>query len=145
MNQLQQNLLTNLRINELTNKLNFENQNLYFSIEGAPVVISKNIVQKPNVSSFSVGFYSPSDTTVIWTYQNKYITNSTQIKQNVSRRSLKIQIYSISIDCDGYIARISYPSTIHGHFAVLLRNEFSETRETFQVKIPKSKGMNNGK
>ncbi|CAC5385527.1 unnamed protein product [Mytilus coruscus] len=127
--------------NEYNGNSVYANKTVTLFVYSAPVVISTSILENQNGSSLFIRFYSYLDTTAIWVYQNIEIRKSSQSIQMLNRRTVQVQFYNKSIDCDGYIASIIFPSSITGHYIVHLRNEFGEAQHTFQVQITKSKDL----
>lgn len=77
--------------------------------------------------------------TALWSV-DRSIVNSAVISKTLRNRTIPLQIYNETINCEGYIANLSINSRKGGVFVLRLQNDFGDTRQEFSVAAFQAKG-----
>ncbi|CAG2206903.1 unnamed protein product [Mytilus edulis] len=107
------------------------------------MIVSANLFHEKNVT-LSVLFCSLSNATQIWSIRDRPIDKSIEMTESLRRKLVSINVYNVTIDCDGYIANLTISSNSDAQFSVRLQNDFGETRHTFRLDLVKVKDAVHG-
>ncbi|VDI72396.1 Hypothetical predicted protein [Mytilus galloprovincialis] len=100
-------------------------------IIGPPIILSTKIVTE-NVVTIAVNFYSTSDIQrPVWFSEPIYDT--TVVNATIDNITLSLAVHNRAITCNGYVAKMSVGIFKNMKYTVLLKNEFGDTRKTFEL------------
>lgn len=101
--------------------------------EGPPIILSTKIATENGVA-ITVKFYSTSNIKrPVWFSMSELISDTTGVNITIDNTTLALPVHNREIKCKGYVAKMSIVIFKNMKYTVLLKNEFGDTRKTFEL------------
>ncbi|CAC5378099.1 unnamed protein product [Mytilus coruscus] len=118
---------------KFNDKAYHSNSSTTLTFNGPPIILSAKIVRE-NVVTITVNFYSTSDIQrPVWFSMLEPIFDTTGFNTTIENTTVSLPVHNQSITCKGYVSNLSMGTYRNMKYTVLLKNEFGDTRKTFEL------------
>lgn len=110
---------------------------MFLFFKGPPIILSTKIVTENGVT-ITVSFYSRSDIQrPVWFSMSEPIYDTAGVNVTIDNITLALPVHNRAITCKGYVSNLSMGIFKNVKYTVLLKNEFGDTRKTFDLHFGK--------